>query len=63
MELFSTEGLSSWEAAGENIPDGMYTLIEFDEDIWRMVRHLPKSIKGYRHNRHTKSKVERSFLY
>ena len=32
MELPSTKGPSSWEAAGGNIPDGMYTMIEFDED-------------------------------
>ena len=31
MELPSTEGPSTWEAAGENIPDGMYTMTEFDE--------------------------------
>ena len=32
MELPSTEGPSTWEAAGENIPDGMYKMTEFDED-------------------------------
>ena len=42
MELFFIEGLSTWEATRENIPDGMYTLIEFNDNIWRMVRHLLK---------------------
>ena len=32
MELTSTEGLTTWDAAGENIPDGMYNMTEFDED-------------------------------
>ena len=26
------EGPSTWEAARENIPDGMYKMTEFDED-------------------------------
>ena len=32
MELPSTEGPSTWEAAGGNIPDGVYKMTEFDED-------------------------------
>ena len=32
MELLSSEGPSTWEAVGEYIPDGMYTMREFDEN-------------------------------
>ena len=32
MELPFTEEPSSWEAARENIPDGLYKIIEFHED-------------------------------
>ena len=31
-ELSSIKGLRTWEVAGENIPDGMYKMMEFDED-------------------------------
>ena len=31
MNLPLTKGPSSWEAVRENIPDGMYTMTEFDE--------------------------------
>ena len=55
MELPSTKRPSTWEAAEENIPDGVYKMTEFDDDDMedgKPAAKNPPKTKGYCQNHH-----------
>ena len=63
MELTSSEGAATWEAAGEYIPDGMYNMTEFGVDDMEIGKPYAKNPPKDTTNTDAPSPNQRDFSY